>query len=565
MSAGGHRASGLHRGVVIGLWASALVALALGWRYLAPPQVGGATTYVTTVGSSMEPVLHDGDLVMVRSAESYGVGDIVAYRSRALGEVVLHRIIAVDGDRFVTQGDANSWMDAERPDADQLLGAMAWRLPGAGDRIAWMRTPSGIAVIVAATTLILGMGAFGRRRSRRARHPEPDFPLPPASVVNGAGTNGNGHAPTNGSAPSNGRGPRVPDRSHRAVPRGASSAIAVLSVALIASSALAVFAFARPETANVERPVTYEQQGAFSYAAEAEGDKAVYGPDGLTTGDPVYLRLADSLEVAFDYALDSSAPISGSGTIGLSATIFDADGWERVFEIAPPAAFEGGQGRAAGTLDLARLRALVRDLQRATGVERDSYSVSVQAGVQGEADLSGRAVELTFEPVLPFVLTELELQLSPGETGIDELIEPVGGGPVTVSRPAPNDLPLFGLDVPPRTFRSVAVGIAVTTLLSLAVLWLVLRRLGRRAEHERIASRYGRLLVSVDPTADEALARAIEVDSIETLMLLAGHYDQVVLHGERDGGHTYFFRDNGATYRYRVQAPPPELHPAGSG
>ena len=44
----------------------------------------------------------------------YKVGDIVAYRSTMLHIVVLHRIIAVKGDRYVFKGDNNDFVD---PDA----------------------------------------------------------------------------------------------------------------------------------------------------------------------------------------------------------------------------------------------------------------------------------------------------------------------------------------------------------------------------------------------------------------------------------------------------------------
>src|SRR4051812_39193182 len=67
------------------------------WLGLAPSALGGSSTYVTTYGISMEPVLHKGDLAIVRAQPSYHVGDIVAYNSASLHTIVLHRIIAREG------------------------------------------------------------------------------------------------------------------------------------------------------------------------------------------------------------------------------------------------------------------------------------------------------------------------------------------------------------------------------------------------------------------------------------------------------------------------------------
>src|SRR3954453_15479679 len=112
---------------------SALSALVLAavWVFW-PLPLGGSTTYVSTHGVSMEPRFHTGDLGILRSAGSYEVGDVVAYHSDALDTVVMHRIVAMDGDRFVTQGDNNDWLDADHPSQDEVLGTLFLRIPHGG-------------------------------------------------------------------------------------------------------------------------------------------------------------------------------------------------------------------------------------------------------------------------------------------------------------------------------------------------------------------------------------------------------------------------------------------------
>src|SRR4051794_2246209 len=112
---------------------SAAVALVLAavWAFW-PLSLGGATTYVGTHGTSMQPRFHTGDLAILRAADHYSVGDVVAYRSVSLDTVVMHRIVAMDGERFVIQGDNNDWLDQDHPSKDQVLGALFLRIPKGG-------------------------------------------------------------------------------------------------------------------------------------------------------------------------------------------------------------------------------------------------------------------------------------------------------------------------------------------------------------------------------------------------------------------------------------------------
>ena len=57
---------------------------------------GGGTTYLATHGTSMEPRFPTGDLAILRPADSYAVGDVVAYWSESLDTIVMHRIVGGD-------------------------------------------------------------------------------------------------------------------------------------------------------------------------------------------------------------------------------------------------------------------------------------------------------------------------------------------------------------------------------------------------------------------------------------------------------------------------------------
>jgi lysophospholipase L1-like esterase len=78
----------------------------------------GAVAVVETHGNSMAPRIMARDLVVVRAANSYGVGDVVAYTSADLHQVVLHRVVAIDGQRYTFRGDHNAFDDPEQPRRD---------------------------------------------------------------------------------------------------------------------------------------------------------------------------------------------------------------------------------------------------------------------------------------------------------------------------------------------------------------------------------------------------------------------------------------------------------------
>src|SRR3954452_11876638 len=165
---------------------SAAVALVLAavWAFW-PQPLGGGTTYVSTHGISMEPRFHTGDLAILRSAPSYAVGDVVAYRSVSLNTVVMHRIVDLDGDRFVIQGDNNDWLDQDHPSRDQVLGTLFVRIPQGGKVLASVTSPAGVGLVAAVGIALLG--AAHRPRSRHAvrrarRRPAPRAPSLPAPV-----------------------------------------------------------------------------------------------------------------------------------------------------------------------------------------------------------------------------------------------------------------------------------------------------------------------------------------------------------------------------------------------
>jgi signal peptidase I len=141
------------------------------WASLGPQQLGGRAAYVMVNGTSMLPKFHGGDLVVVQKTSSYHVGEVVAYRNDQLHVTVMHRIVALDGDRYVFKGDNNSWQDNEHPTRQALLGVEKLHIPHAGRYLQELRQPFAALLIMALATVFAfagnrGQGKLGRRRSR---------------------------------------------------------------------------------------------------------------------------------------------------------------------------------------------------------------------------------------------------------------------------------------------------------------------------------------------------------------------------------------------------------------
>jgi signal peptidase I len=150
-------------------------AVFVGWFVLfAPTSIGGPASYVWVSGDSMEPTLRSGDFVVLRLADSYRTGDVVAFRipdgEAGAGTFVIHRIVGgSESTGFITQGDNKASPDRWRPMPHDVVGAQ-WLVWGGGGRfIGWLRNPAVFAAVAAGFTVFWVMLLDpGRGSSERA-------------------------------------------------------------------------------------------------------------------------------------------------------------------------------------------------------------------------------------------------------------------------------------------------------------------------------------------------------------------------------------------------------------
>lgn len=104
------------------------------------------------LSGSMEPTFSKDDLILVKQTDAIAVGDIVVFQSD--GMLVVHRVIAVDGDMVTTQGDANNIADPAF-EKSAVMGIVIGWIPRVGVVVNALKTPAGtIGVLVCAFLLI---------------------------------------------------------------------------------------------------------------------------------------------------------------------------------------------------------------------------------------------------------------------------------------------------------------------------------------------------------------------------------------------------------------------------
>ena len=502
--------------------------LAVAWLIAGPAQLGGATTYVTTHGISMQPRLHTGDLALVRPAARYRVGDVVAYRSEVLRSVVLHRIIARDGDRYVVKGDNNNFIDPEHPRGDELLGRMWLRVPRGGAILGWLRIPAIAALLCGGIALVALWPPRRRRRDRRRGK---------------AGTRSRG-------------APSMSGRSLRMVSPNAQLLLFGCAAIAVACTILGLLAWTRSTTDPVAAKVNYTHKVRFSYRADAPAG-AVYPTGTVKTGDPIFLRLVRQVRVKVAYQLASGAERQVGGTQQILLRLRSPTGWSRTIRLLPSTSFRGAGASAWVVLDLAQLRALIGRVEMLTGTPAGSaFTVEILPRVHVKGTLAGEVIDDRYKPVLSFQLDALQLRAGGGSTAgttTGGAFTQSQAGSVAATMASPNHLRLGSLGVQVGTARWLALA---GYLIAIVVALLTTIRERRRPQDlsMQIHARYGHLIVPIASIMHNPAQPVVDVMSIDALAQIAERCERVILHHHHIGAESYLVDDEGTLYRYQPRA-----------
>lgn len=150
---------------------AAAAAAGLGYLREWPPTA-------TVMSGSMAPTINTGDMVVLkRLGRPARVGDVVVVnvpdqaRSRyGYPPVVVHRVVRIAPDGSVTtKGDARKDKDPFTVPRSALSAGVAARVPGAGNILAFFKSPLGLLWIAAGGVLFVVMPLLDRRRHRAER------------------------------------------------------------------------------------------------------------------------------------------------------------------------------------------------------------------------------------------------------------------------------------------------------------------------------------------------------------------------------------------------------------
>jgi len=550
------------------LWAGALLAFALMlWLVFTPASLGGPFSYVIITGDSMSPAVDNGDLVLLRRAPDYDVGQIVAYRHPELG-VVVHRVREELGDHFVVQGDNRNLPDRYSPARDEIVGAHIAAIGGLGSVVQELQSPRNVLLLIVGA-IGLGMVTRGpddnKRRPRRRRvrrdgaqtePPGPNemprpmdaprqspagpsaTPPPQPRATAARGYSAATLAPT--SAPflrslDAARSPRNGPRGPGGMDLGRYSfygsfggqILGVLIALMLIATALPVIGQLRGSTVLTTESLQVGVLGTYRYGPEATGRLFDNG-DGAT--QPIFRALTDHLPVVYEYTVVSESafePENVTGAYELLAEVRHGNGWRETIVIRPTTLFAGSSIALNGTLDLTEIDTIIEQFEAATEISSDIYELGLIATIAVEGELAGEPFNQRIVHPIGFRLTDLQLQFDE-RLGQLQLTE-IGAVTRLTATSRTLTIPVLGTEISYTDFARISITILVLCGFALAVLSLITYQTWRAGEPARIRTRYEHLLVEVESDRIPATNRVLRVARFNDLVRIADRENLPIL------------------------------------
>lgn len=504
------------------LTALAFVLVGIIYYLFAPAQVGGSASYVMIDGNSMEPGFHYGDLVVVRSADSYAIGDVVTYKDALLKDkYVIHRIKRIEGWRYVFQGDNNAWEDSYHPVLADLVGKLWLHVPKAGKLIMGLRSPVNFAI----TSTLLG----GALLMMFLEKPSPEQP-------------------------------------------GGASAEPLMMI-LYASAALAllggvmiVVAFSKPLGRTPTSP-TYQHRATLSYSASA--DPAVYGASAIAAGEPVFLSMNCHIDVKSSYMLITALPASINGSQELYAVVSDSDsGWSRTIPLGDATPITGTISTSNAIVDLCDIERMLKSVEEKTNLRGGRYTFTVVEHLTVAGSVGKQAIDDTFSPSLQFMLdrTHLYMRNEPepaaaGSTGSDPFSKSQPGS--VVGAQEPNTLSLLGRSAPVASVRLWGIVLFLVAAACAIAIGLKVYSVVHGDAEAMARFQYGATFIDVDAAQETSLGAIVELTNLNDLARLAAQHNASILVDRRGAERRYHLPIRTIAYRFTAPVCEPVAEPPG--
>jgi len=342
------------------------------------------------------------------------------------------------------------------------------------------------------------------------------------------------------------------------------STIAICVCALLALALLGI-GFSRPSTRSMPLAAAYRQTGTFSYSAPVIAPTPVYPSGVVTTGQPIYPSLVTTVAMTFRYAFASSLPHDVHGTIEFRALLLSqSDTWQEVSTIHPTSTFSGDRTSVTSQLSLPDLYGYIKSVSQQAAVAATTYSADLQPVVHLTGVVDGRRINDTFQPVLPFAVTQNVITLA-----VAAAVAPPGAtysvpdasaqrastlGPVQVGsipHQVANVVTVAKFQVRVSVARVLGILFAVLAVTLLGLDEFFRRRSTRRTDEELLAAKMHVLLVPVASLGEPRQRATIDVDRFSHLARLAQYLERPILYQMAGGKRTYTVDDELREYRFR--------------
>ncbi|MEN6436288.1 MAG: signal peptidase I [Anaerolineaceae bacterium] len=490
------------------------------WALFAPPQMGGLSTLVIVNGNSMEPLFHSGDLVIVRNADYYQVGDVVAYKNMQMGKYVIHRIIAEEFGHFVLQGDNNTWTDGYEPASDEIIGKQWLHIPFIGKAMSWFRKP----VYFSLSVCLMGGLLMISRLKERSQQLRRKMKL-------------------------------TPSRQRWLTPQriGQSGEIIFLifSIVLLSSLIFGLIAFMRPVTKTIPEDISYKHTGKFDYSAPAPS--GVYDSNTIQSGQPIFLKLNCDVRIDYGYAFSAESFQNIHGTQAINAVISDSNGWKRTLTLQPETGFTGSEYSTSSKLDLCEVNSLVKTMQEKTGLQHSEYTLSIMPITNIEGKIEGVDFSDIYAPTLDFRFNDISFWLANTNAVAEEPVNPLYPYSERTLKnwvEVPNTISFLGMKLPVSGVRVFATIFFLISAGGFSYLFATTSKMSKASKDADVRLRYSSMLVEVQNNIIEPNLPIIDVAAIQDLARLAERNSSMIFHYLNENGiHTYLVHNENSVYR----------------
>jgi signal peptidase I len=469
----------------------------------------GAVGLVETHGNSMAPRINAADLVLVHASNTYRVGDVVAYTSPELGQVVLHRVVSIhDNGTYTLRGDHNTFDDPEQPTEQQFIGKELLHVPAGGIWIDRLTSPIALGILAFAVLAAGGTAANARPRSTKRTKRTPMAQ----------------HAATTRSA-----------RTASSWPARWRTIVAVAAATLCIGLALGVMSWTRPTASIATNADPTARTVTFAYRADVPPSPA-YDDTRVSAPDPIFRRLTDKVNIRYTYRGEP-------GTVSVAGELSTPSGWHSTVPLQPPVTFNEPEHAATVPVDLDRLERHAHAAADAIGIPATQIDIAIVPTITTE---DGG----TFEPELRFALTPLQLSLVGGPSTL-EAVDPTTTQSPDPAQSAQGTFALAGYEVRVASVRTASVALIVGSLALLCLVGLISTR-RTASEGAAIKRRYASILLPVEPMTSPPGRPIVDVTDFAALAKLSERYGLMVMYWNRANVDTFTVHDDGITYRYRT-------------